>query len=228
VVCDQRGIAGLVTSDNYEALRRRNFGLRSLGDAITVERLVRDIQRYDPLDAARVGERARRDADLEKRLDELEQLYAEVLQGVRRPNITAEAHERAVARFHRDYLPRRPDDARWPWLAQREDMLACIDQLETRLSKNSVLTEELQQSARIAEERAALVERQLRAAEEHAALAERQLRAAEERAALAERQLEKTQRDASVLSEQLENLKLSRMLKLGRLLRRLVGRPTSY
>src|SRR5262249_13929788 len=61
-------------------------------------------------------------ADLEKLIDRFENLYAEVLTGARRPYISPEAHEHAVARFLHEYLPRRPNDIRWPWTAERDQM----------------------------------------------------------------------------------------------------------
>jgi len=122
VACDFRGIAGLVTSRNFDKLRAMNFGVRCLSDPITVDRCVREIGGYDPEDASLVAQRARSDADLEKLIDRFENLYAEVLTGARRPYISPEAHEHAVARFLHEYLPRRPNDIRWPWTAERDQM----------------------------------------------------------------------------------------------------------
>lgn len=122
IVCDPRGFAGLVTPGNFEALRALNFGLRSLTGPNTVERCVQEIGRYDAAAASQVAERARADADLTKLIDQFERLYDEVLTGARRPVITAEARERAAARFLYEYLPRRPGDMRWPWLAERESL----------------------------------------------------------------------------------------------------------
>jgi protein-arginine kinase activator protein McsA len=140
IVCDTRGFAGLVTSQNFESLRAMNFGLRSLNEPLTVDLCVRDIGRYDPHDASRVAERARNDADLNKLLDKYEQLYNDVLAGERRPVITADARERAVARFLHENLPRLPVDTRWPWLAERESLL---QEIETSTHKANVLTERL-------------------------------------------------------------------------------------
>ena len=122
IVCDVRGFAGLVTSRNFESLRAMNFGLRSLGDTITVDRCVQEIGRYDPDDASTVANSARTDADLCKLLDKFENLYDEVLTGARRPSITTEARARAVARFLHENLPRRHGDTRWPWLTERENL----------------------------------------------------------------------------------------------------------
>jgi hypothetical protein len=87
---------------------------------VTEERLLQEIARYDPVDTARVAERARREADLELLIDRLDQLHEEILEAFRRPGIDAQAHAAAVARFLHDYLPRRPNDRRWPWLEERQ------------------------------------------------------------------------------------------------------------
>lgn len=207
IVCDTRGMAGLVTSDNFVALQSRNFGLRSLNETVTVERCIREIQRYDRTDAIRVSERARGEADLEKLLDEFEKLYSLVTSGPRRPSIAPGAHERAMARFLHENLPRKPGDPRWPWIAEQEKLQTCIRTLEARL---------LEVSNQLGEARkrpAFLQSLDARLAEVSAELAE-----ARERAADAER----------AHAEMRNMLKASRLLKIGRLLRRATGRPVPY
>jgi hypothetical protein len=161
IVCDGRGLAGLVTSRNYETLRAQNFGLRSLTEPVTVERCVEEMGRYDRDDAAVVTDLARRDADLEVALDELEKLYAEVRSGARRPTFSAAEHGRAVTRFLDEHLRRRP--GLWPWTAEREGAQRRTQSLEQSI--------------------------------DHLTLAD---------------------------------LKRSRLLKLGRMLRSMMGRPTPY
>ncbi len=108
VVCDARGVAGLVTSQSGEPLRAKNFGLRSLVDAVSVERLDRrGAAWYDADDAMAVSARARSEADLDSLLDRrFEALYAEVLTGARQPDLSSEAHEKARTRFLHEHLPR--------------------------------------------------------------------------------------------------------------------------
>ena len=186
IVCDNRGFGGLVTSRNFNAMRANNFGLRSLGDAVTVERCVREVGAYDRADAGRVTEHARGEADLERLLDRFEHLYAEILTGSRRPLISRNAHEQAAARFLHENLPRWPNDGRWPWLGERHDLQREIEAVE----------------ARLLETRACL--------------------------ARAEDERDQALRNTAQASAALCDLKRSRFLKLGRLLRRITGRPTPY
>ena len=142
VVCDSRGMGGMVTSRNFQNLRTRNFGLRTLVEPVTVERCIEELRRYDAQDATLVAGQARRDADLERSLDRFEQLYAEILDGPRRPSFGPEPHADAVARFLHENLPRRPGDPRWPWMAERQQLLERIRSLEDEVRKERIASDE--------------------------------------------------------------------------------------
>jgi hypothetical protein len=193
IVCDPRGFAGLVTSANFEPLRAMNFGLRSLSEAITVDRCIEDIRRYDASDASRVAVKARTDADLSKLLDNIERLYDEVTTGARRPVVTVETHERAVARFLHESLPRKPGDSRWPGLAEQEHLCR---EIEARDEKIRSLMKNIE--------------------EVHNKLAK----------AVDERDGARLMVDNAIA--QLGQLRRSRLLKFGRLLRRIAGLPVPY
>jgi hypothetical protein len=193
IVCDLRGYAGLVTSRNFEALRAMNFGLRSFAETVSINRCVQDIGRYDPDDASRVAESARADADLSKLLDQFEKLYDEVLTGARRPFVTAEARERAAARFLHENLPRRPGDARWPWLAERETLQREVGSLDHKVG---ALTDRLDELQRQLTETA--------------------------------RERDEKGHDLDNALSQLAELRRSRLLKVGRLLRRIARLPMPY
>jgi len=202
IVCDARGFGGLVTSDNFAAMRARNFGLRCLGESVTLERCLTEIDRYDPVDAASVVERARREADLEHLLDAFEKLYRELL--TCRPTFDRGAHETALARFLHDYLPRRPGDDRWPWMAERHDLIQRLEALERSNSESAARLEFAKR------------EREARFAE------------LQQRLAQSEHERDDARSAAAEAAAQLAGLQRSRLLKLGRLLRRIAGRPTPY
>ena len=214
IACDARGIAGLVTSENYQDLRAKNFGLRTLTESNTIEACIREIGRYDPQDASRVSARARHDAGLALQLDRFETLYREVLDGSRRPRITPEAHERAMAQFLHDNLPRRPADIRWPWLALREELRRDVLQLEARLGE--------------AQDRLAASEAQLTATVTQVTQARGELDQARVELALSRAELTQSRSEMAATSGKLAILRQSRLLKVGRLLRRIAGRPVAY
>ncbi len=49
----------MVTSKELDRLRVSNFGIRTLQQPLTRQILIREIQRYNPADAANVSERIR-------------------------------------------------------------------------------------------------------------------------------------------------------------------------
>jgi glycosyltransferase involved in cell wall biosynthesis len=179
IACDGRGIAGLVTSGDFAALCSRNFGLRTFGDPVTVERCIAEIRRYDAADALKISEMARQHADLQPLLDTWEALYAEAIEGARRSPVEPSAHVHAVSRFLHENLPRRPADTRWPWMSERAELMRRIEQREAQL-----------------------------------AAADAAGRAAQDERAAAQHYL--------------NQLKRSRLLRLGRQVRRMLGRPLPY
>ena len=133
IACDERGLAGMVTSENFAALRARNFGLRSLVRPVTPQALSDEIGRYQAADARAVGEQARREADLENLLDAFAKLYAEAIEARRVAPVPPAAHEEAVARFLHEYLPRL-GDPRGSSLAEREAFAEHVRALEAELA----------------------------------------------------------------------------------------------
>jgi len=188
-------------------LRTRNFGLRTLVEPVTVDGCAAEIRGYDAQDAAHVAEQARRDADLERSLDRFEQLYAEILDGPRRPSFAPEQHAFAVARFLHENLPRRPVDPRWPFMAERQQLQDRIASIEVEVRQERIARGE-------AIELVAELRRQLATASQVHGQMQREMSQA--RAALSES------------SAALAGLKNSRMLRLGRFLRRLARRPVPY
>ena len=123
VVSDPTGMAGLVTSDNFDQLRGRNFGVRTLMERITVEALSNAIAAYNAEDVARVSERARSEADIEAAVNAYEELYAALLAtGDREPGTDNEA----LARYLRwlSLQTKLPGFIEWNRLKERYDALA--------------------------------------------------------------------------------------------------------
>ena len=81
VLCDFGGVGPIVTSEDFERLRLLNFGFEALVDRLTPESVLRQIERYDPEDAARVCAKIRSTAGLESAVEHLLTIYAEVLGG---------------------------------------------------------------------------------------------------------------------------------------------------
>lgn len=79
ILCDASGLGPMVTVANLAELRPMNFGIRALREPLHSELIVREISRYDPADAAIVTQVLRESAGRESAVDELVQLYEEVI-----------------------------------------------------------------------------------------------------------------------------------------------------
>ncbi|HEV2705921.1 MAG TPA: glycosyltransferase, partial [Pyrinomonadaceae bacterium] len=102
ILCDMFGSGPLVTTDEFERLRRLNFGMRSLDRPINAEVLGREIARYDAADAAEVSRRVRASAGLDSLVEEIVELYGEVIAEYAQGGGTdALAESRAAAEFVR-------------------------------------------------------------------------------------------------------------------------------
>jgi glycosyl transferase family 4 len=239
IACDGRGIAGLVTSDDFAAWRSRNFGLRTLGDPVTVERCIAEIKRYDAAEAVKVTKMARQDADLQPLLDTWEALYVEAIAYARRSPVDPNAHAYAVSRFLHENLPRRPGDTRWPWMAAREELTHRVEECEAQLAAATERILALEQAAQgacaqaaaavaRAAEATARAEQSDRAAVQIQSDLTNELSAAQARVAQAEGEHDELRSAYRAAMHDLDQLKRSRLLRLGRQVRRLLGRPLPY
>lgn len=101
VLCDVAGQGPMVTTGDFERLRRFNFGRKVLTEHVREEGLVRAIERYDPQDAAEVSRRIRASADVETALDQLTAIYAEAVAEARSTQWDLVAEDRAAAAYLR-------------------------------------------------------------------------------------------------------------------------------
>ena len=79
VLCDFGGVGPLVNGENFDALRPMNFGFEALVDPLTAASVLRQIERYDPRDAARVCTKLRCVANLQDAVNTLCAIYGEVV-----------------------------------------------------------------------------------------------------------------------------------------------------
>ena len=100
VLCDAVGSGPLVTTGELPRLRRLNFGVRALAGDLRPETLAAEISRYDPRDAAEVSRHIRATADRGRAVDEVVELYREVVAEYRTRGRDADAEWRAAS----DYL----------------------------------------------------------------------------------------------------------------------------
>jgi hypothetical protein len=81
VVCDRRGIGGMVRTNDFERLRRLNFGIRSLNTPWSTDALTREIAKYDPADAREISDHVRATASSDALYQALFEQYEAVIAG---------------------------------------------------------------------------------------------------------------------------------------------------
>lgn len=166
VLCDYRGLGQLVTSTDLDALRRLNLGLRTLRHPLVPDLIQREIERYDPHDAAEVSRRVREEAGLEPALDRLIALYEEVIAEHEREGPSNPAEEsRAAAVYLRDWAG---------WTPEIKNVAANLDQQRQGLDQR---VREMEEELRQARNASAVLEAELQQARSVSAVREEELRA---------------------------------------------------
>ncbi len=102
ILCDAAGCGPLVTTTDLERLRRLNFGIRTLTENVDANTLLKQIERYDAADAMEVSRRVRETSNLESLVDDVINVYGEVIAEFRElPLIDVAEENRAVAEYLR-------------------------------------------------------------------------------------------------------------------------------
>ena len=102
VLCDYEGSGPMVNTANFAALRPLNFGRRTLSGPLEAEAILAEIRRYDPDDALKVSRMVRASAGHEPVIDELTNLYEEVMREFKKNgNVDKPLEDRAAAAYLR-------------------------------------------------------------------------------------------------------------------------------
>lgn len=126
IVCDPGGIAGLVTTKNFDALRRLNFGVRTLTKPAGRELLATEIAAFDAQDAHWVSQRVRAEAGLETVVAGYEELYARLVAERSDVDVDDDGEREAVSEYLRwlSLQTKLPGFVEWNQLKKRYDALA--------------------------------------------------------------------------------------------------------
>jgi hypothetical protein len=101
IVCDAKGLGPMVTSGEFPELRRYNFGIRAMSRPVTPEAILEEIRRYSPVDAAEVTRLVRSSASMEDAVDQLLDIYHEVVEISERQEVSAAVEARMLAQYLR-------------------------------------------------------------------------------------------------------------------------------
>jgi hypothetical protein len=122
IVCDGRGLAGIVTEENLSDWRRSNFGLRLLRNPVTAEAVRSHIDRYDPVAAAAVSERIRAQANTDVWASTWTELYREILSESAAALKVDSLFPIAMGQHLQNWGPRV--NTAWPWMEERSRLIA--------------------------------------------------------------------------------------------------------
>jgi hypothetical protein len=106
VLCDVAGAGPMVTTSNFDTLRRLNFGMRALRETPTVSWIAGQIDRYDVSDAAAVSRKVRDLSGHDAQIDQLLALYAEILAEAPPDDTSAGLEQQAAAAYLRGLSPK--------------------------------------------------------------------------------------------------------------------------
>jgi hypothetical protein len=121
VVCDGRGLAGMVDPERYPVWRRENFGLRILSGPLTAEAVSAELARYDPDAAAAVSAQVRAECGLPQWIAAWEALYAEAMAEHRAKPLTADLAARGMAVHLQAWTSEAGPG--FPWMAERTRLI---------------------------------------------------------------------------------------------------------
>ncbi len=100
VASSPRALGAMVSTKNLAAFRPLNFGVRTLSRPLSVDLVVRELEYYDPADAAEVSRLVRENYEMGAAVDRLVGLYERVIEDAQRnPPPGAGECDRAVARY---------------------------------------------------------------------------------------------------------------------------------
>lgn len=136
ISCDGRGLAGMVTTENYAEWRQQNFGLPTFKTRLSVHALSAAIADYNADNAAAVSATLRQDATLRGWAQQFVDLYEQTIETFTAPS-PLEVNAAAAATLQRWNLSTGPH----PWAEERKTLQDTLNQL--RLSGDAVPHAEL-------------------------------------------------------------------------------------
>lgn len=80
VLCDSAGVGPMVISDNFDELRRMNFGQGVLLNPLRAKFIEAEIEHYNSEDATRVGLRTRAESGMDKAVQQWLAIYRDVME----------------------------------------------------------------------------------------------------------------------------------------------------
>lgn len=99
VICGVWGVGPMVTFQEVKKIRDLNFGVAAMHSELDADIIYKEICRYDSMDAMRVTDYLRERVGLDRAVDHIEKLYADIVEKFSPIKIDAENDFRAHARY---------------------------------------------------------------------------------------------------------------------------------
>ncbi len=131
IVGDGRGLAGMLTTSNFEHFRINNFGLAVLFKPMTAELIGQEIDAYDPSDAHEVSRMVLASASLDKQLERIEAIFVEAADLLAQADLSEETIHRALSRYLAKHLPRTVEGEDSPRHKQNQPSLIAASEEHT-------------------------------------------------------------------------------------------------
>jgi hypothetical protein len=106
IVCDYRGVSGLVTAQNLHQLRKFNFGIRTLQNKFDPDFLVSEIKQYSAGNAMDVAQQIRAIASLETTANQIVNLYYQTIEQYTAHKSDLAEEQRCAAKYLHQWFPR--------------------------------------------------------------------------------------------------------------------------
>ena len=106
IVGDGRGLAGMLTTSNYDHFRMHNFGREVLTRPLTADLIKQEIDLYDAHDASTVSDILRKSAGLDQQLEQLEHVFEDAKRLLAEANLTDVEINRSMSAYLARHLPR--------------------------------------------------------------------------------------------------------------------------
>ena len=204
VMSDAMGCGPLVTPDNFDRLRVRNFGVRELQRPHEIDWYAQQIAAYDREAAAAVRDRVRAEADLEPAIDRLLSIYERAMSS---PSGSGDALLAAARHLHEVVRPLKDAWSLGPRLLVNEEdtRLARVEraELEKRVTalQSCIEAYQVREESRHAERAAAQAREEALAAQCAAVQAREEALLADHAAALAREESLEAQHAAALARE---------------------------
>lgn len=125
VVCDGRGLAGMVTGLNFAAWRPLNFGRKTLSRPVEKDLLVDEIHKYDAEDANALMLKVRSEANLANQMSSYLSCYRDVIAQRRNTAIDYADSFRLLSNHLQLWSPRL--GRIWPWMEERSRLIELLN-----------------------------------------------------------------------------------------------------